>query len=105
MFQSTGHPQGLREQHPDGVQQDSIFSSTLKYFICFMSSFSRQTDINWFNRCPSRLGHPQGLREQHPDGLQQDFTFSSNLNILTTIFSKSTFQFNMNISLSKNRYR
>ena len=26
-----GHPQGPREQHPDGVQQDFTFSSTLTY--------------------------------------------------------------------------
>ena len=45
-------------------------------FTCFMSSFSRQTDMNQFHGDPSRLGHPQGLREQHPDGLQQDSTLS-----------------------------
>ena len=43
-------------------------------FTCFMSSFSRQTDINKFLGGPNRLDHPQGLREQHPGGLQQDST-------------------------------
>ena len=41
-----GHHQGPREQHPDGLQQESIFSSTLTYYMCFMPSFSKQTDIN-----------------------------------------------------------
>ena len=36
-----GHPQGLREQHPDGVQQDSTFSpnATFTYYIRFMLIF------------------------------------------------------------------
>ena len=42
----------------------------------FMLSFSRQTNINYFQGDPSRLDHPQGLREQHPDGVQQDSTLS-----------------------------
>ena len=34
-----GRPQGLREQHPDGVQQDSTFSPTLTYHICIILGF------------------------------------------------------------------
>ena len=41
-----GHPQGLREQHPDGVQQDTSFTLTLSYYICFMPSFQKHTDMN-----------------------------------------------------------
>ena len=37
------------------------------HIICFMLSFSRQTDINWLLGCPNWLGHLPGLREQHPD--------------------------------------
>ena len=41
-----------------------------------MLSFSRQTDINYFQGDLSLLGHHQGPREQHPDGLQQDSILS-----------------------------
>ena len=30
-----GHHQGLREQHPDGVQQDSTLSPTLTYYMFY----------------------------------------------------------------------
>ena len=39
-------------------------------FTCFMSSFSRQTNINKFHGDPSRLGHHQIPREQQTDGVQ-----------------------------------
>ena len=54
--------------------EKNLFNFT--YYICFMSSFSSPTDMNWFHECPSWLGHPKGLREQHPGGLQQESTFS-----------------------------
>ena len=72
-----GHPQG---------QQDFIYYRILSshqpwhtYCIWFMLNFSRQTDINLFYGCLSRLSHPQGLRKQYPDDVKQDFTFLSTL--------------------------
>ena len=56
-----------------------LYSRILFYHshtVCFMPSILKQTDINQFHGCPSRLGRHQGLREQHPDGVQQDSTFS-----------------------------
>ena len=76
--------EGIREQHPDGLQQDSTSSYTLTYYIFyFMLSFSRQTDINYFQGDPSQLGHHQGPREQHPDGIEYlGFDFIMNPHIL-----------------------
>ena len=35
-----------------------------------MLSFTRQTDINYFQGDLSQLGHRQGPREKHPDGVE-----------------------------------
>ena len=35
-----------------------------------MLSFTRQTDINYFQGDLSQLGHHQGPREKHPDGVE-----------------------------------
>ena len=59
-----GHPQGLKEQHPVDVQQDSTFSPILTYSICLCLGYSRQTDFNQFHEYPS----------QHPNSVQQDST-------------------------------
>ena len=55
-----GHPQGLREQHPDDVIEHSTFSSTLTlHIVCFIPCLSQKIIFD-----------PQGLREQHSDGEQ-----------------------------------
>ena len=60
------------------------------HIICFLPSYSRQTNINWFHENSSQLGQPQGPREQYPKGVQQDFTLSSNIIYLMPSFSRQT---------------
>ena len=45
-----GHPQGLREQHPGGVQQESTFSLTHTYYLCFVPiSFDKSIKASFEN--------------------------------------------------------
>ena len=48
MCESTSHPQGLREQHPDIIHQDSTLLSNRKYNIgmFYVGFHSRQADTN-----------------------------------------------------------
>ena len=41
-----GHPQGLREQHPDDVIEHSTFSSTLTlHIVCFIPCLSQKKTL------------------------------------------------------------
>ena len=44
---------GRRERHPHEAHRVEKNLINLTYSICFISIFSRPTDMNWFHECPS----------------------------------------------------
>ena len=54
-----GHHQGLREQHPDGVQQDSTLSPTFTYYM-FYAQFFKTNRYKLFSRRSKSTRSPSG---------------------------------------------
>ena len=50
-----GHHQGLREQHPDGVQQDSTFSSTITYYVSCLVFQNKPIQISFMDAQVDRV--------------------------------------------------